>query len=53
MRVMVFVPGSAESEAGQMPTKTLLVEMMNFKELTPELRAKTELQGEVARQRRS
>jgi len=32
MRVMVFVPGSKESEAGQMPTKELIGEMMKFNE---------------------
>ena len=32
MRVMVFVPGNKESEAGQMPTKELIGEMMKFNE---------------------
>ncbi len=32
MRVMVFVPASKESEAGQMPTESLLTEMMKFNE---------------------
>src|ERR687891_2811001 len=32
MRVMVLVKASRESEAGQMPTETLLTEMINFNE---------------------
>lgn len=32
MRVMVLVPASKESEAGQMPSKELLGEMMKFNE---------------------
>ncbi len=32
MRVMVFVPGNQDSEAGQMPTKELIGEMMKFNE---------------------
>jgi hypothetical protein len=32
MRVMVFVPGNKDSEAGKMPTKELIGEMMKFNE---------------------
>ncbi len=32
MRVMVFVPASADSEAGKMPTQDLLAKMMKFNE---------------------
>lgn len=32
MRVMVFVPGNKDSEAGQMPTKELIGAMMKFNE---------------------
>jgi hypothetical protein len=32
MRVMVFVPGDKESEAGKMPTEELLGKMMKFNE---------------------
>ncbi len=32
MRVMVFVPASAESEAGQMPSQELIAKMMKFNE---------------------
>ena len=32
MRVMVFVPGDKNSEAGQMPTEALLAKMMKFNE---------------------
>jgi hypothetical protein len=32
MRVMVFVPGNKDSEAGQMPTRAQLSEMMKFNE---------------------
>ena len=32
MRVMVFVPGNADSEAGKMPTEDLIAKMMKFNE---------------------
>lgn len=32
MRVMVLVPGNKDSEAGQMPTREALAEMMKFNE---------------------
>jgi len=32
MRVMVFVPGNEESEAGKMPTEELIGKMMKFNE---------------------
>ncbi len=32
MRVMVFVPGNKDSEAGQMPTQELIGKMMSFNE---------------------
>ena len=32
MRVMVFVPGDAKSEAGQMPSEALISKMMKFNE---------------------
>lgn len=32
MRVMVFVPGDADSEAGKMPTEELISKMMKFNE---------------------
>lgn len=32
MRVMVFVPGDANSEAGQMPSEELISKMMKFNE---------------------
>ena len=32
MRVMVFVPGDKDSEAGKMPTEELLAKMMKFNE---------------------
>lgn len=32
MRVMVFVPGNADSEAGKMPSQELLAKMMKFNE---------------------
>jgi hypothetical protein len=32
MRVMVFVPGNADSEAGQMPSEELFAKMMKFNE---------------------
>ena len=32
MRVMVFVPGNADSEAGKMPTEELVGKMMKFNE---------------------
>lgn len=32
MRVMVFVPGNKETEAGKMPTRELIAEMMKFNE---------------------
>ncbi|HVI96185.1 MAG TPA: YciI family protein [Anaeromyxobacter sp.] len=32
MRVMVFVPGNADSEAGKMPSQELIAKMMTFNE---------------------
>ncbi len=32
MRVMVFVPGNADSEAGKMPSQELIAKMMKFNE---------------------